>query len=161
VEDCRLPPPCYLPLPIYYFHFMIELLIRVAAAAMTCAAIYLIVQLISLIQEQQRKGSRSAARRLKQLRNNQRLVVDPPRRPYQAPARPTAEPTTYSRSIPTPPAYATRYQRGEVETRLLTLLGGQRATAIRLLSSIQSRYPDRDQQWCLEKALRDLERDRR
>lgn len=137
---------------------MIELLIRVTATLMVSAAIYLIVQLFLLIQEQ-RKGSRSAARRLEQLRKNQRLEVDLPRQPYRATAQPTVAKPMYS-TYSTPPTYTTNYQRGELESRLLSMLGGQRETAIRLLVSIRTRHPERDEHWCLEKALRDLERDR-
>jgi hypothetical protein len=138
---------------------MIELFIRLAAIIMACVAIYLIVQL-ALIVRSQRKGSRFATRRLEQLRNNQRIQVDPPRQTYP-PARPAvAESTKYS-TYSRPPAYAMNYQCCELERRFLVMLGGQRETAIRLLASIQTRYPDRDEQWWLEKALSDLERDRR
>jgi hypothetical protein len=153
VEDARLPPPVNHLL----LHSVIEFLIRLAAIVMACAAIYLIIQLVLTVRSQ-RRGNSSAAQRVEQLRKNRRIEVDPPRKPYRPPARPTApKPATYF----TQPTYATNFQRSELETRLLTMLGGQRETAIRLLVSIRTRHPHQDDHWCLEKAIRDLERDRR
>ncbi len=45
--------------------------------------------------------------------------------------------------------------------RLLVLVGGDTATARRLLRNINQRYPGRSVDWCLEKAIHDLDRDRR
>ncbi len=46
------------------------------------------------------------------------------------------------------------------EQRLLALVGGDYATVMRLVNSIGDRYPDQSEQWCWEKAIYDLERDR-
>ncbi|WP_277882229.1 MULTISPECIES: hypothetical protein [Cyanophyceae] len=40
------------------------------------------------------------------------------------------------------------------------LLNGDRAGAIRLVGSIRARNPDKLEQWCWEKAVFDLERNR-
>jgi hypothetical protein len=45
--------------------------------------------------------------------------------------------------------------------RLLGLVGGNAAVAQRLVSDVQRRNPDRTEQWCWEKAIYDVERDRR
>jgi hypothetical protein len=45
--------------------------------------------------------------------------------------------------------------------QLLRLVGGDTNTARRLLRNINSRNPGRSVDWCLEKAIHDLERDRR
>lgn len=44
---------------------------------------------------------------------------------------------------------------------LAMLLNGDRTTAERLISSTRQQYPNRSEQWCREKAIYDLERDRR
>jgi hypothetical protein len=45
--------------------------------------------------------------------------------------------------------------------RLLSLVGGNAAVAQRLVLDIQRRNPGRTEQWCWEKAIYDVERDRR
>lgn len=45
--------------------------------------------------------------------------------------------------------------------QLLSMVGGERAIVQRLLENIQRKYPGRDELWYLEKAIADLERDRR
>ncbi len=158
---------------------MVELFIRLAAIIMACAAIYLIVQLASLIRSQ-RKGYRSADRRLEQLRKNRRLESDLPQRSYRpAPssrrsasssaglrlASLTLSPSTASYS-PQPttvnfPRVRVSATHQELESQLLTMLGGNRETAIRLLKHTHHSHPAQDYQWCLEKAIGDLLRDRR
>jgi len=44
---------------------------------------------------------------------------------------------------------------------LLTLLNGDHDGANRLVQFISDSYPDRNTQWCLEKAINDILRDRR
>ncbi len=44
---------------------------------------------------------------------------------------------------------------------LLGLVGGNAAVAQRLVSDVQARNPGRPEQWCWEKAIYDIERDRR
>ncbi|MBW4658622.1 MAG: hypothetical protein KME15_08105 [Drouetiella hepatica Uher 2000/2452] len=45
--------------------------------------------------------------------------------------------------------------------RLLRLVNGNEKTAIRLVSNLKETHPERSEQWCWEKAIYDLERDRR
>lgn len=45
--------------------------------------------------------------------------------------------------------------------QLLRLVGGNAAVAQRLVSDVQARNPGRSEQWCWEKAIYDIERDRR
>jgi uncharacterized protein HemY len=44
---------------------------------------------------------------------------------------------------------------------LLKLVNGDRRTAERLLTHLQERYPEKSEQWRIEKAIWDLRRDRR
>jgi hypothetical protein len=50
---------------------------------------------------------------------------------------------------------------GHTQRELLRLVGGNRAVAERLVEQVQLRYPNHDQQWCWEKAIYDIQRDRR
>lgn len=45
--------------------------------------------------------------------------------------------------------------------QLLGLVGGNATVAQRLVSDVQTRNPGRTEQWCWEKAIYDIERDRR
>ncbi len=45
--------------------------------------------------------------------------------------------------------------------QLLGLVGGNAAVAQRLVSDVGDRNPERTEQWCWEKAIYDIERDRR
>ncbi|MEL6777377.1 MAG: hypothetical protein AAFO06_08985 [Cyanobacteria bacterium J06597_16] len=45
--------------------------------------------------------------------------------------------------------------------QLLRLVGGNASVAQRLVSDVSTRNPDRNEQWCWEKAIYDIERDRR
>ena len=45
--------------------------------------------------------------------------------------------------------------------KLLRLVGGNAAVAQRLVSDVQTRNPGRNEQWCWEKAIYDIGRDRR
>lgn len=45
--------------------------------------------------------------------------------------------------------------------QLLGLVGGNATVAQRLVSDVQARNPGRTEQWCWEKAIYDVERDRR
>lgn len=51
--------------------------------------------------------------------------------------------------------------RPRLEGRLVELLGGDAQTAYRLVTSVKTSNPQRSDRWCIEKALYDLERDRR
>lgn len=48
----------------------------------------------------------------------------------------------------------------DLESRLVFLVGN-RASAYRLVDSLKRSNPHRSEKWCYEKAIRDLERDRR
>ncbi|MEL7068141.1 MAG: hypothetical protein ABG776_06245 [Cyanobacteria bacterium J06555_13] len=45
--------------------------------------------------------------------------------------------------------------------QLLRLVGGNAAVAQRLVGDVSERNPGRSEQWCWEKAIYDIERDRR
>lgn len=45
--------------------------------------------------------------------------------------------------------------------QLLSLVGGNATVAERLVSDLQAHNPGRTEQWCWEKAIYDIERDRR
>ncbi|NJL42143.1 MAG: hypothetical protein HC899_40055 [Leptolyngbyaceae cyanobacterium SM1_4_3] len=47
-----------------------------------------------------------------------------------------------------------------VESKLYRLLHGDRDAADRLIGAIRVRNPDKSEQWCWDKAIFDLERDR-
>lgn len=49
---------------------------------------------------------------------------------------------------------------GETERKLLRLLNGDRRTANRLVANMQMKNPDKSAQWCWEKVIFDLQRDR-
>lgn len=48
-----------------------------------------------------------------------------------------------------------------LQRQLLLMVGGEQATANRLLDNIRSKYPGREEIWYWEKIIADLERDRR
>jgi len=47
------------------------------------------------------------------------------------------------------------------QRQLLRLVHGNRAMAQRLVAQVQARYPQHPEQWCWEKAIYDIQRDRR
>jgi hypothetical protein len=51
--------------------------------------------------------------------------------------------------------------RGQTRRQLLRLVGGNRNVAERLVDQVRVRYPNHDEQWCWEKAIYDIQRDRR
>jgi hypothetical protein len=51
--------------------------------------------------------------------------------------------------------------RRQTERELLRLVNGHRPTALRLVAKVQEYHPGRSEQWCWEKAIYDLQRDRR
>lgn len=53
-----------------------------------------------------------------------------------------------------------RWVRGHTQRSLLRLVGGNRDVAERLVRQVQLHHPDRPAQWCWEKAIHDLQRDR-
>ncbi|MBD1890025.1 hypothetical protein [Coleofasciculus sp. FACHB-SPT9] len=58
-----------------------------------------------------------------------------------------------------------RHQRRQPTTKrqnkLLRLLSGDRAAAMRLVERLKQRHPGKSEEWYWEKAIEDLERDRR
>ena len=49
----------------------------------------------------------------------------------------------------------------QLQNKLLLLLNGDRNTANRLLNLAKTRNPQKSDQWCVEKVILDLQRDRR
>ncbi|BAU64363.1 hypothetical protein STA3757_17350 [Stanieria sp. NIES-3757] len=45
--------------------------------------------------------------------------------------------------------------------QLVTMLGGDKKAALRLLKNVRKNYPGKSYKWYQEKVIRDLERDRR
>lgn len=58
------------------------------------------------------------------------------------------------------PATKLRSVRGHTQRELLRLVGGNRAVADRLVEQVQLRNPSQSEQWCWEKAIYDIQRDR-
>jgi hypothetical protein len=54
----------------------------------------------------------------------------------------------------------TRPVRSRTERELLRLVGGNRAVAERLVEQVHLRNPQHSEQWCWEKAIYDIQRDR-
>jgi len=50
---------------------------------------------------------------------------------------------------------------GQTQKQLYRLVNGDRHTAQRLVEKVRQRNPGRSEQWCWEKAIYDIERDRR
>ncbi len=50
---------------------------------------------------------------------------------------------------------------GQTQRQLMRLVGGNRAVAERLVDQVRVRYPNHNEQWCWEKAIYDIQRDRR
>ena len=50
---------------------------------------------------------------------------------------------------------------GSTQRELLRLVGGNRDVAQRLVEQVQLRNPNHSEQWCWEKAIYDIQRDRR
>jgi hypothetical protein len=121
---------------------MIELLIRLAPILLASAAAYLLASV------QQQRKSKPTPRR--------------PYRPTTSTRRSSASATYKPQSVAkSPRVRVPTNQELEKEKQLLSSLGGDRATAIRLLKYTYQNHPDRGYQWCLEKTISDLLRDRR
>jgi hypothetical protein len=50
--------------------------------------------------------------------------------------------------------------QGQTQKQLLRLVGGNRAVAERLVDQVKLRHPNQSEQWCWEKAIYDIQRDR-
>ncbi len=55
---------------------------------------------------------------------------------------------------------SSRSVRGHTQRQLLRLVGGNQAVAERLVEQVQLRNPSQSEQWCWEKAIYDIQRDR-
>ncbi|MGF1518013.1 MAG: hypothetical protein ACFCVB_09440 [Nodosilinea sp.] len=66
----------------------------------------------------------------------------------------------YRLGTPEPTTAPTRPVRSRTERELLRLVGGNRAVADRLVEQVQLRNPQHSEQWCWEKAIYDIQRDR-
>lgn len=70
-------------------------------------------------------------------------------------------PGGYRLTTPEPAAATTRRSvRGPTQRELLRLVGGNRDVATRLVEQVQLRNPNHSEQWCWEKAIYDIQRDR-
>ena len=58
-------------------------------------------------------------------------------------------------------SYKRRNSDAKLEAKLLNLLGGDHATASRLLDQAKDSHPNQTRSWYLEKVIWDLERDRK
>ena len=77
-------------------------------------------------------------------------------RRYQARGRIKAR--GYARSSTT--AISRQSVNSHTKRELLRLVGGNRAVAERLVEQVQLRNPNHSEQWCWEKAIYDIQRDR-
>ncbi len=66
-----------------------------------------------------------------------------------------------SNSRQKPSSKAHSPQMVALQKELLTLVYGNQKVANRLVTHIHKKYPHKDKIWCLEKAISDLEKDRR
>ena len=66
----------------------------------------------------------------------------------------------YRINAPEPTTAPTRPVRSRTEKELLRLVGGNRAVAERLVEQVHLRNPHHSEQWCWEKAIYDIQRDR-
>lgn len=66
-----------------------------------------------------------------------------------------------SRTSSRPTATISGSVSGHTKRDLLRLVGGNREVAQRLVDQVKLRNPDHSEQWCWEKAIYDIERDRR
>lgn len=61
---------------------------------------------------------------------------------------------------PTATAAPSRSVRGQTQRQLLRLVGGNQSVAERLVEQVKLRNPSQSEQWCWEKAIYDIHRDR-
>lgn len=92
-------------------------------------------------------------------------ICTPGDRPDYCPggvAQPPPGPPQKNLSPPHPRTHhrPTRPVRSRTERELLRLVGGNRAVADRLVEQVQLRNPQHSEQWCWEKAIYDIQRDR-
>ncbi len=67
----------------------------------------------------------------------------------------------YHRPRSTTAPTTARSVRGSTRRELLRLVGGNQDVAQRLVDQVQLRNPNHSEQWCWEKAIYDIQRDRR
>ncbi|MEA5447060.1 hypothetical protein VB780_00660 [Leptolyngbya sp. CCNP1308] len=66
-------------------------------------------------------------------------------------------PTAYRSPTATAPS---RSVRSHTQRQLLRLVGGNQSVAERLVEQVQLNNPSQSEQWCWEKAIYDIQRDR-
>ncbi|ASC72854.1 hypothetical protein XM38_038140 [Halomicronema hongdechloris C2206] len=71
--------------------------------------------------------------------------------------RPSSRRSGVSRGGHSDPNRVSRHSQRE----LLRLVHGNRAVALRLVATVRQQNPGRSEQWCWEKAIYDIQRDRR
>lgn len=64
-------------------------------------------------------------------------------------------------SRPLRPGAQAKSVQPQTQRQLMRLVHGNRAVAQRLVSQVKLRYPHQNDQWCWEKAIYDIQRDRR
>ncbi|MBE9139296.1 hypothetical protein IQ254_19185 [Nodosilinea sp. LEGE 07088] len=69
-------------------------------------------------------------------------------------------PSRYRLHPPDAAKATTRPVNGSTQRELLRLVGGNRGVAERLVEQVQLRNPSHSEQWCWEKAIYDIQRDR-
>ncbi len=69
--------------------------------------------------------------------------------------------TSYRRTPSTAAPTQPRSVKGATRRELLRLVGGNQDVAQRLVDQVQLRNPNHSEQWCWEKAIYDIQRDRR
>ncbi len=130
-----------------------------------CAAFALVALLIKVVQEERTRLSSSSKMIFPSIRSSSQAFPPSAQQPSKRtsplpkpPVPPTKAPPLSVLKSRKAPVHAVGR---EVEAKLLRLLNGNHATALRLVQQAQLRNPDRSEQWCWEKVISDLERDRR
>jgi hypothetical protein len=82
-------------------------------------------------------------------------------RRYPTPGSARASRVRTSTSRTTDTRTADNRVRGQTQRQLVRLVGGNRNVAERLVDQVRVRYPNHNEQWCWEKAIYDIQRDRR
>lgn len=74
---------------------------------------------------------------------------------------PKSEPSRNPLELPKQPLRVVQTVDTHTQRKLFALVNGNRKVAARLLETTRDRNPSRSEQWCWEKVIYDLERDRR
>lgn len=127
-----------------------------------CVLFYLLIA--ELFKQQQPKISSRPAPRIRNLTTRARfhnvgcqIVFIKDQIPQKA--LPTVVSSIKS-PLPAPQHQVSQFVSASVESKLYRLLQGDRAAATRLVGAIRAKNLAKSEQWCWEKAVFDLERDR-